>query len=170
MPLTLPARALCWLMLSLVFTRYPFLPSCFPPGWHVLVPGLVSSQRAQDFVLPLMELQEVPVSPFLQLRSFAFSNSKVIVGVSLICSPWGGGNEARAGISFLCKSCHCQQQNIFTLCFLFLLNSVVICVFWCYACLFVHLFVWLCLPFSCGTLGKTKTPMLIVTESWVCSI
>lgn len=143
MPLALPARALCWLMFSLVFTRYPFLPSCFPPGWHVLVPGLVSSQRAQDFALPLMELQEVPVSPFLQLRSFAFSNSKVIVGVSLICSPWGGGGgqggEVRAGISFLCKSCHCQQQNIFTFCFLFLLNSVVICVFWCYGCLFICL-------------------------------
>lgn len=44
----------------------PFLESWFPDSLlHVLVPGVVLPQL-QDFVLPLVELHEVPVSPVLQ--------------------------------------------------------------------------------------------------------
>ena len=45
----------------------PSLQSCFPAAHPqlVLVPGAVPPQ-GQDFACPLVELQEVPVSPFLQ--------------------------------------------------------------------------------------------------------
>ncbi|KAK4832374.1 hypothetical protein QYF61_022229 [Mycteria americana] len=34
--------------------------------WHILVPGVVPPQEEQDFALLLVELHEIPVSPFLQ--------------------------------------------------------------------------------------------------------
>ncbi|PKU43822.1 rna-directed dna polymerase from mobile element jockey-like [Limosa lapponica baueri] len=60
-----------WLMVSLPPARTPTSFLCkdaFQPGGPQLVPvcGVVPSQK-QNFALPLVELPEVPVSPFLQL-------------------------------------------------------------------------------------------------------
>ncbi|KAK4806786.1 hypothetical protein QYF61_005582 [Mycteria americana] len=48
---------------------------------HVLVPGVVPLQ-GQDFALPLVELHEVPVSPFLQLVEVPLDDSMTLWHIS----------------------------------------------------------------------------------------
>ncbi|KAK4825192.1 hypothetical protein QYF61_025120, partial [Mycteria americana] len=74
------------------FPRYrgspgPFLPSCFPADQPLARPG----PQVQNFALPLVELHEVSVSPFLQPVDVPLDGSMTLqhISHSSHIDPWG---------------------------------------------------------------------------------
>lgn len=100
MQLRMPAvifamRAHCWLTFNLVSIRTPkglLCTAAFQLGSSqlVVVPGVVPSQ-GQDFALPLVELHEGPVGPFLQPVQVPLDISTTLWPIShssQVCLAW----------------------------------------------------------------------------------